>query len=102
MADKNVVNEELENFEDDFTVTLVTDQGEEVDFDVIASITLDEKLYFIMQPVELLEDMTEEDCLVFEVTPVNDEEDKFDIVTDEKIIEAVFAEYDKLVAEDEE
>ena len=55
-----------------------------------------------MQPVELLEDMTEEDCLVFEVTPVNEEEDKFDIVTDEKIIDAVFAEYDKLVAEDEE
>ena len=99
MADKEMLNEELEN---DFTVTLVTDQGEEVDFDVIASITLDEKLYFIMQPVELFEDMTEEDCLVFAVTPVNDEEDKFDIVTDEKIIEAVFAEYDKLVAEDEE
>ena len=99
MADKEMLNEELDN---DFTVTLVTDQGEEVDFDVIASITLDEKLYFIMQPVELLEDMTEEDCLVFEVTPVNDEEDKFDIVTDEKIIDAVFAEYDKLITEDEE
>ena len=102
MADKNVLNEEVENLEDDFIVTLVTDQGEEVDFDVIASITLNEKLYFIMQPVELLEDMTEEDCLVFEVTPVNEEEDKFDIVTDEKIIDAVFAEYDKLVAEDED
>ena len=102
MADKELLNEEVEKFEEDLTVTLVTDQGEEVDFDVIASITLDEKLYFIMQPVELLEDMTEDDCLVFEVTPVNDEEDKFDIVTDDKIIDAVFAEYDKLLAEDEE
>ncbi len=87
--------------EEDFTVTLVTDQGEEVDFDVIASITLNEKLYFIMQPVELLDDMTEEDCLVFEVTPVNEEEDKFDIVTDDKIIDAVFAEYEKLLTEEE-
>ncbi|MBR2336722.1 MAG: DUF1292 domain-containing protein [Clostridia bacterium] len=100
MADNELLNEELS--EEDFTVTLVTDQGEEVDFNVIASISLEEKLYFIMQPVELIEDMTEEDALVFEVSPVNDEEDKFDIVTDDKIIDAVFAEYDKLLAEDEE
>ena len=99
MADE-ILHEDLN--EDDFTVTLVTDQGEEVDFDVIASITLNEKLYFIMQPIELLDGMTEEDALVFEVTPVNDEEDKFDIVTDDKIIDAVFAEYDKLLAVEEE
>ena len=100
MADKDILKEEAVS-EEDFIVTLVTDQGEEVDFDVIASISLDEKLYFIMQPVELLEDMTEEDCLVFEVTPLNDEEDKFDLVTDDKIIDAVFAEYEKLLTENE-
>ena len=100
MADKDILEEPVN--EEDFIVTLVTDQGEEVDFDVIASITLNEKLYFIMQPVELIEDMTEEDALVFEVSPVNDEEDKFDIVTDDKIIDAVFAEYNKLLSEDEE
>ena len=102
MADKDTLNQELENLDDDLTVTLVTDQGEEVDFDVIASIALDEKLYFIMQPVELIDDMTEDDCLVFEVSPVNDEEDKFDLVTDDKIIDAVFAEYNKLLTEDNE
>lgn len=99
MVDKEVLNEELT--EEDFTVTLVTDQGEEVDFDVIASISLNEKLYFIMQPVELFEDMTEDDALVFEVNPVNEEEDKFDIVTDDAIIDAVFAEYEKLLKEEE-
>ena len=54
-----------------------------------------------MQPVVLLEDMTEDDALVFEVSPVNDEEDKFDLVTDDAILDAVFAEYDKLLAEEE-
>ena len=98
MADE-ILHEDLN--EDDFTVTLVTDQGEEVDFDVIASISLNEKLYFIMQPVELFEDMTEDDALVFEVNPVNEEEDKFDIVTDDAIIDAVFAEYEKLLKEEE-
>ena len=99
MVDNEILNEELTD--EDFKVTLVTDQGEEVEFDVIASVELNEKLYFIMQPVVLLEDMTEDDALVFEVSPVNDEEDKFDLVTDDAILDAVFAEYDKLLAEEE-
>ena len=99
MADDKI---KQENLEEDLTVTLVTEEGEEVDFDVIASISHNEKLYFIMQPIELLDDMTEDDALVFEVTPVNDEEDSFSLVTDDAIIDAVFAEYEKLLIGDED
>ena len=99
MSENKIPTEILED--DDEVIVLMSADGEEVEFVEIAGINLHGKFFAILQPVELLEDMTEEDCLVFEVTPVNDEEDKFDLVTDDKIIDAVFAEYEKLLAENE-
>ena len=81
-------------------ITLVTENGEEVDFIEIAGIELGESFYVILQPVELLEGMGEDEALVFEIVE-NEEGNKFEIVMDDETIDAVFEEYNRLLDEEE-
>ena len=88
----------MANDEDD-VVTLVSAEGEEVDFVEVAGIAYQNNFYAILQPVERLEGMEEDEALVFKVTRGNDGEDKFEIELDDAIIDAVFAEYNRLLDE---
>ncbi len=91
-------NELLDEFvEDDDIITLLSTDGEEIDFVEIAGIKLDSGFYAILQPVELLEGMGEDEALVFSVTRKEDGEDSFSIELDDEIIDAVFAEYNRLL-----
>lgn len=101
MSDK-FEDAEVENVDgDDDIVTLQTADGEEIDFIEIAGIAHKGKFYAILQPVELLEGMADDEALVFKVTRGKDGEDKFEIVVDDDIIDAVFAEYNRLMDEAE-
>ena len=91
--DKIDVNEE----EEEEVITLATPDGEEVDFTEIAAVEFEDKLYVIMQPVELFEGMEDDEALVFAVTDENEEDARFDVVSDDRIIDGVFAEYYKLL-----
>ena len=53
----------------------------------------------MLQPVELLDGMTDEEALVFKVTKGENGEDNFEIEIDESIIDAVYQEYLKLLAD---
>ena len=88
-------------YEDDDIITLKTANDEELDFIVIAGIYLDNKFYQIMQPVELLCGMEDDEALVFLVTSNENGENKFEIVLDDNVIDAVFVEYNKLLDEAE-
>ena len=83
----------------DDIVTLTTQNGEEVDFLEIAGIAYRGNFYAILQPVELLDGMGDDEALVFKVSRGADGEDKFEIELDDSIIDAVFKEYDRLLAE---
>ena len=97
------MSNELDNtFEEDDIVTLLSADGEEIDFVEIAGIALNGKFYAVLQPVELLDGMEEDEALVFEVGQNEDGSDNFTIETDDDIIDAVFAEYERLLAEAEE
>lgn len=85
--------------EDEEIITLSTPDGEEVDFTEIATVEFEGNLYVIMQPVELFEGMEDDEALVFSVTDENDEDSRFDVVTDERIVNGVFEEYNKLFEE---
>lgn len=91
-------NDEILEDEDDI-VTLLSANGEEVDFVEIAGIAYQGNFYAVLQPVELLEGMEEDEALVFKVTRGDDGEDKFEIELDDDIIDAVFAEYNRLLDE---
>lgn len=90
--------EELEEGDEDI-ITLATPDGEEVDFTQIATVEFEGDLYVIMQPVELFEGMEDDEALVFSVTDDGEEDSRFDVVTDERIIDGVFGEYNKLFEE---
>ncbi len=107
MANENQNNKDFEaeipasidhmvNDEDDI-VTLLADNGEEIDFIEVAGIAYRGNFYAVLQPVELLEGMEEDEALVFKVIRGKDGEDKFEIELDDAIIDAVFEEYNKLL-----
>ena len=87
--------------DDDDVVTLMTADGEEVDFIEVAGIAYRGNFYAILQPVELLDGMEEDEALVFKVSRGKEGEDKFEIELDDAIIDAVFEEYNKLLDEAE-
>lgn len=90
------LNKEFSEDDDDLVV-LRNAQGEDIEFVDIAGIALSHGYYAIMQPVELMEDMQDDEALVFKVERTEDGEDKFSIVFDDEIINEVFDEYYKLL-----
>lgn len=79
-------------------ITLINPMGEEIEFEEIAGIALNGKFYLILQPVKLLYDMNEDEALVFEVSESSDEQN-FNIVLEDEIIDEVFKEYYRLLSE---
>ncbi len=99
--DENKSFDEVEEFEDDDIITLISPDGEEVDFVEIAGIAHEGKFYAMLQPVELIEGMEEDEALVFEVSAGEGEGESFNIVTDDEILDAVFKKYNELLDADE-
>ena len=104
MADEEKVKdlpESMEHMEgdDDDVVTLLSANGEEIDFVEIAGIAYRGNFYAVLQPVELIDGIGEEEALVFKVTKGKSGEDNFEIEIDETIVQAVYDEYLKLLAD---
>ena len=96
MVDK--MNDEIYEENDDI-VTLLSANGEEIDFVEIAGIAYQGNFYAILQPIELLDGMEEDEALVFKVSRGADGEDHFEIELDDDVIDAVFEEYNRLLDE---
>ncbi|MBR2930943.1 MAG: DUF1292 domain-containing protein [Clostridia bacterium] len=80
------------------TITLTAADGDEVEFNSIAGIDLGGGRYYaILQPVELLDGMDDDEALVFRVTVARDGSDNFEIETNDRIVDAVFAKYNELL-----
>ena len=88
---------EFADEEGDDIVTLTGANGEEIDFIEIAGIAHKGNFYAMLQPVELLPGMSDDEALVFLVTRDSEGNDKFEIVLDDEIIDAVFEEYNRLL-----
>ena len=77
-------------------ITLLSTNGEEINFVEIAGIAYRGNFYAILQPEELLDGMEADEALVFKVTRGPDGEDKFEIELDDDVIDAVFEIYGDL------
>ena len=98
MENENYNNPIINEVEEgDDIVTLLSANGEEIDFIEIAGIAHEGKFYAILQPVELLEGMADDEALVFEVGTKEDGSSVFEIVLDEEIIDIVFEKYNELM-----
>lgn len=95
MADKELLEEECD------IITLVDGEGKDVDFYHVATIDYNNEWYVFLQPVEQIEDMEEDEVLIYKLGTDEDGEDTFIPLESEEELNAVFNEYMKEVEADE-
>ena len=80
-------NENLIPEEETSILTLTDENGDEVDFEYLDCIEYEGKEYLVLMPAE--EDADE--IVILEVEPVDEENENYLAVEDEKILEGVYA-----------
>lgn len=90
--------------EDDVSpISLFNEKGEEIKFEQIALIPIEEDIYAILKPIEQMEGIGEDEALVFEIVESDNEDDGdyLNLVSDIDVIDKVFEVYNKLMDEEE-
>lgn len=82
-------------------VYLYDENDNKVPFEQVAVIPMEETVYVILKPIEPMEDVGEDEALVFEICEDEDGEEFIQLVTDEDVVDDVFAEYYKLLDEED-
>ena len=82
-----MANEEILQEEESNILTLTDENGEDVEFEYLDSIEYEGKEYLILMPAE--EDSSE--IIILEVEPVDEENENYLSVSDENILNAVYA-----------
>lgn len=86
----------------DEVITLLDDDGNEVDFYEVACVELDNEFYALLQPAEEIEGVADDEALIFKLVEEDDENDLFVPVEDPDLLQRVFDEYVKATADQEE
>ena len=73
-------------------IKLYDENNNAVEFEQIATIPMDERIFVILKPVTAMENVAEDEAIVFEIQEI-DEEDCLVVVTEDKTIDKVFDEY---------
>lgn len=79
-------------------IVLFDENNEEVAFDQIAVIPLNGDVYAILKPLGDFEGVAEDEALVF-VIAEEDDEDVLQVVEEDEIVDAVFAQYYEMLKE---
>ncbi|MGN0796088.1 MAG: DUF1292 domain-containing protein [Christensenellales bacterium] len=82
--------------EEDDIITLhneVTDSDE--DFYHLATLDVDKRWFIVMQPVEHLDDIADDEVLIYEIIENENGESSFAPIEDEKLLNRVFKEFEK-------
>ena len=80
-------------------IVLIDNENNEVEFEQIAIIPLEEQVYAILRPVSGEDALPEDEALVFVIDEIDDE-DVLRHVDDEKVIDKVFDKYYELLEEE--
>lgn len=92
-------DQDVELLDEDEIITLYDDDNKPVKFYEVACIEYQGEFYALMQPVEPMEGLGEDEALIFKVREEDEDNDVFEPVTDERVLDAVFDEYLKAAAE---
>ena len=98
--EENNMDEEM--IENGDIVSLVNDDGETVNFYHVATIDYKNKWYVFLQPAEEMEDIEEDEVVIFGLEADENGEDVLTPVDDEKLLDEVYEEYFKNFPEDDE
>ena len=85
--------------ENNENIKLYDEKNNCVEFEQVAIIPIDEKIYAILRPVAGLDGVGEDEALVFSIEEV-DEEDCLVVVDDDAVVDAVFEQYYKLLKDE--
>lgn len=92
-------HEEEEFDSDDGILTFVDEEGKDVRFEILDVITMNEKEYLVVLPLDV--DKEDEGVLILEIKTVDGEE-VYDTVVDEEEAEAVFEKFQEEYGDDED
>ncbi len=81
-------------------IKLYNEKDEEVEFEQIALIPLDDIVYVILKPAMKIEGIADDEAFVFEIVEDEENGELLRLVEDDKIIDAVFEDYNKLLDEE--
>ena len=105
MADKKEKDEnpitKLLDSNDASNITLYDEADKPVEFEQIAVIPQDDKVYAILKPAKKMEGVADDEAIAFEIMDDDDGEPILMVIEDEPIIDEVFKAYHKLLEEDE-
>ena len=99
MSDNKTPLEMILDEDCDENIVLFDEDGESTEFEQIAVIPLNEKVYCILRPVDM-PDLEEDEAFVFAIVE-DDEDGSLDLVEDEDIIDEVFELYYSLLDDEE-
>ncbi|MDR0831582.1 MAG: DUF1292 domain-containing protein [Bacillales bacterium] len=88
--------EQILDDENNDNIFLYNENGERFELEQLAVIPFNDKLYVILHPVTPLEDLGENDVLIFEI---DEDEDELKIVTDMDLIEIIMEDFNDLLEE---
>lgn len=83
----------------DDRVTLTTDEGEDIEFEIVTELALGDDFYAIMQPVKPLDGVGKDEALVFRIIEADDG-DEYELVIDDEILDSVFDSYNAMIEEE--
>ena len=80
-------------------IKLYNEENEEIEFEQIALVPIENKTYAILRPVVEMVGIAEDEALVFVIDEIDDE-DCLVIVEDDSVVDKVFEEYYKMLKEE--
>ena len=80
-------------------IKLFDENNKETEFEQVAIIPIDDKIYAILKPVTEITGVSDDEALVFVIEEIDDEE-VLVVVDDEEIVDKVFNEYYALLKEE--
>ena len=88
--------------ENESPITLYNENDKAIRFDQVAIIPMEEKLFAILKPIDEMEDVADDEAIVFRVEEQESGESELVIETDEALALRVFDEFYRLLDEVEE
>lgn len=89
----NVTELEEEIDADDGVVQLINEDGDALDFFFVASLPYKDNWYAFFQPAEEMEDIDEDEIVVFRIVEDESGNDTFEPIEDEQLLDEVYEEY---------
>lgn len=92
--EKSVIDRIFDENDNDPVVLYSNDKA--IEFDQVAIIPLDGKIYVMLAPITKIEGINDDEAFVFSIEE-NNEEESLSLITDSEILDKVFDEYYKLL-----